>query len=76
MMVPYVPYTSLEQNNMMDDIGIPQMVGNAKSLDEVKRTMREIKSTLDYYLDNADVYVVEDAGSRIDAATKSARTMK
>lgn len=75
-MVPYVPYTSLEQNNMMDDIGIPQMVGNAKSLDEVKRTMREIKSTLDYYLDNADVYVVEDAGSRIDAATKSARTMK
>lgn len=76
MMVPYVPYTSLEQNNMMDDIGIPQMVGNAKSLDEVKRTMREIKSTLDYYLDNADVYVVEDAGSRIDAATKLARTMK
>lgn len=75
-MVPYVPYTSLEQNNMMDDIGIPQMVGNAKSLDEVKRTMREIKSTLDYYLDNADVYVVEDAGSRIDAATKLARTMK
>lgn len=75
-MVPYVPYTSLDQNNMMDDIGIPQMVGNAKSLDEVKRTMREIKSTLDYYLDNADVYVVEDAGSRIDAATKSARTMK
>ena len=75
-MVPYVPYTSLEQNNMMDVIGIPQMVGNAKSLDEVKRTMREIKSTLDYYLDNADVYVVEDAGSRIDAATKSARTMK
>lgn len=72
----YVPYTSLEQNNMMDDIGIPQMVGKAKSLDQVKRAMKEIKSTLDYYLDNGDVYVVEDAGSRIDAATKSARTMK
>lgn len=72
----YVPYTSMENNNMIDGMGIPQMVGKAKSLELVKRAMKEIKSSLDYYLNNGNLYVVEDAGSRIEAATESARTMK
>lgn len=72
----YVPYTSMENNNMIDDMGLPQMVGKVKNLEQVQGAMKEIKSTLDYYLENGNLYVVEDAGSRIDAATKSARTMK
>ena len=38
--------------------------------------MAEIKSTVNYYMNDGDKYLVEDAGSRIEAATESAKTMK
>ena len=72
----YIPYTTVKENKILDDMVIPQIVGKAKKLNMVKLAMKEIESTLDYYLNDSDLYIVEDAGSRIDAATQSARTMK
>ena len=37
--------------------------------------MAEIKDTLNYILEDGSVYELSDAGSRIEAATKSAKTM-
>lgn len=72
----YIPYTTVKENKILDDMVIPQIVGKAKKLNMVKLAKKEIESTLDYYLNDSDLYIVEDAGSRIDAATQSARTMK
>lgn len=70
----FVPYTTAQQN-ILDSYTVPQIVALAKDLPSVKRAMFEIKSTLDYVLDDGSIYVLEDAGSRIEAATQSAGTM-
>ncbi|MBU3107901.1 ABC transporter permease [Clostridium gasigenes] len=52
-----------------------QIVAMAEELFLVEKAMEEIKSTLNYVLDDGSVYLLEDVGSLIEAATKSARTM-
>ena len=71
----FLPYGTA-QENVLDEYSLPQAVGKAKDLTVVKTAITDIQSTLNYYLDDASFYKVEDAGSRIEAATKSARTMK
>ncbi len=72
----FVPYQTAEKEGFLEEGAMPQAVGLAQDLAAVEKAMERIRSTLDYVLDNATYYVVEDAGSRMEAATQSARTMK
>lgn len=70
----FIPFTTAE-NYVFDDNILPQIVALADKTSLVNKAMAEIKSTLDYVLEDGDFYMVEDAGSRIEAASKSAKTM-
>ncbi|MEG1427665.1 MAG: FtsX-like permease family protein, partial [Oscillospiraceae bacterium] len=73
----FVPFlTTKNREELMDEYAIPQAIGKAKNLDSVKLAMAQMQNTLNYYLENSSTYMIEDAGSRIEAATESARTMK
>lgn len=71
-----MPYETMVKNKLIDEYSVPQAVGKAISVDKVKDAASKITSSLNYYLTDGSTYIVEDAGSRIDAATESARTMK
>lgn len=71
-----MPYETMMKNKLIDEYSVPQAVGKAISVDKVKDAASKITSSLNYYLTDGSTYIVEDAGSRIDAATESARTMK
>ncbi len=72
----FLPYSTLVKDKQFDKYTIPLAVGKAKTLNLVKRSIAEIENSLRYYLENKEAYAVSDAGSRIEAATESARTMK
>ena len=71
-----MPYNATVQDELVDEYSVPQAVGKVYEIDDIDLSMKQIQRTLDYYLENATVYNVEDAGSRIEAATASATTMK
>lgn len=71
----YIPYKTMLQNKMNSDYSMPQITAKVDTLKNVKKAMQGIQNSLDYFLQNSASYSVEDAGSRIDTATKSARTM-
>ncbi|MEG1745094.1 MAG: FtsX-like permease family protein, partial [Ruthenibacterium sp.] len=68
-------YKTMLQHKMNTDYSVPQITAKVNSLKNVKKAMQRIQSSLDYYMEHSASYVVEDAGSRIESATKSARTM-
>lgn len=70
----FIPFTTAEQS-VFNPYTMPQIVALAKDLSMVQRSMKEIQSTLNYVLEDGSYYMVEDAGSRIEAATQSAGTM-
>jgi len=72
----FIPYKAMMKDNMLDEYGTTQAVGKALDLDSVERAKKEIMSTLNYFMEDASAYKVSDAGSRIEAATASAKTMK
>lgn len=69
----FLPYSVA--NKFMDTNTIPKIVGLSDDLKHVELTKKEIMSTLDYLLEDSSVYVIDDAGSRIEAALSSAKTM-
>lgn len=71
----FLPYTTM-QKYLAQEFAIPEMVGLAKGIENVDAAMQRIRSTLDYQMDDSSVYTIDNAGSRIEAATESARTMK
>ncbi len=70
----FIPFTTADKY-VFDKYTIPQIVALADNLQLVKTAMAEVKSTLDYVLEDSSGYILEDAGSRIEAASKSAKTM-
>lgn len=72
----FLPYGTAEKAGFFDDFAIPQAVGLAQSTKVIEKAKARLKSTLDYLLEDSTMYIVEDAGGRIDAALESARTMK
>ncbi|GMQ61483.1 ABC transporter permease [Vallitalea maricola] len=72
----FVPYAAMEKDKFLDKYTTTQAVGKAVSIQSVELAKKEIKSTLGYYMDDANLYSVSDAGTRIEAATASATTMK
>lgn len=71
----YIPYKTLEKCKLQNDYMMPQIIAKADALENVKRCMQMMRGTMEYLMDTPKTYTVEDAGSRIDAATQSARTM-
>lgn len=71
----YIPWQAMEGCGIESDYSIPQLTGKVGELKNVEKAMQRIESTMHYYMDSAFQYKVEDAGSRIEAATRSARTM-
>lgn len=72
----FLPLQTAGDNGLLDDYTIPQAVGLATGTEVIDQAMTRLKSSLDYLLENSTMYVIEDAGGRIDAALESARTMK
>lgn len=72
----FIPYWAMERDKLLDPYATTQAVGKAFSIGEIEKAKKEIMSTLNYYMTKADVYAVSDAGTRIEAATASATTMK
>lgn len=70
----FIPFSTASQY-VFDNNTLPQVVALASDLSLVKKAMTEIKDTLNYVLEDGSVYKLEDTGSRIKAATKSAKTM-
>lgn len=71
----YIPWQAMEDCQLATDYSIPQLTGKVADLKNVNKAMRRMEGSLRYYMDSAHLYKVEDAGSRIEAATRSARTM-
>ncbi|MHC1749619.1 MAG: ABC transporter permease [Cellulosilyticaceae bacterium] len=72
----FIPYVAMQKDKLVDQYTTTQAVGKSIDIESVETAKKEIKSTIDYYMDDADVYSVSDAGTRIEAATASATTMK
>ena len=72
----FMPYATMVINEELTESAYNEMVAKAHGVAMVNLAMREIQSTLHYQLENSAHYSVEDAGSRIEAATASARNMK
>lgn len=72
----FLPLQTAQENDLLDEYAIPQAVGLAKDTEHIHQAMNRLKSSLDYLLEDSTMYVIEDAGGRIDAAMESARTMK
>lgn len=71
----FVPY-STAMEYIFTGMETPQIVALARDVGSVQKAMDRVKSTLTYVMDDSTGYVIEDAGSRMDAALSSARTMK
>ncbi|MEG0393873.1 MAG: ABC transporter permease [Anaerorhabdus sp.] len=69
----FLPYDVGQK--VIGDNGFPRIIGLSNNIDNIEKTKKEILSTLDYVLEDSSYYVIEDAGSRIDAALSSAKTM-
>ncbi|SJZ55626.1 ABC transporter permease [Anaerorhabdus furcosa] len=69
----FLPYETGKK--IIGDSGIPRIIGLSDSIDNIGKTKKEIMSTLNYMLDDATFYMIDDAGSRIEAALSSAKTM-
>lgn len=72
----FLPYLTAQEDGLFQDYSLPQAVGLALNTGVIDKAKARLKSTLDYLLDDITMYSIEDAGSRIDAALESARTMK
>jgi len=72
----FLPYSSAEDYGLFDFFTFPQVVAYANNISVIDKAIERLKSTLDYVLEDINMYTIEDAGSRIEAATQSARTMK
>ncbi|MEG0021169.1 MAG: ABC transporter permease, partial [Oscillospiraceae bacterium] len=71
----YIPYSTMVNCKIHNDYSVPQIIAKVSGLKNVKSAMAYIQGTLNYYMEDSRLYSVEDAGSRIETATKSARTM-
>ena len=71
----YIPWDTMQDCKLDSEGSVPLLTAKAAGVRQVEQAMKRVKSTMNYYMDEAHKYKVEDAGSRIEAATRSARTM-
>lgn len=71
----YIPWDTMQDCRLDSEASVPQLTAKVSGIQLVSSAMKRINSTMRYYMDEAYRYKVEDAGSRIEATTRSARTM-
>lgn len=71
----FVPFNTALENDFFDEYAVPQAVGLAVGTKEIDKAKKRLHSSLDYLLEDASMYIIEDAGGRIEAAMESAKTM-
>lgn len=72
----FIPLQTAQANKLLGVYDVPQAVGLAVNTNEVDKAMDRMQSSLDYLLEDSTMYLIEDAGGRIEAAMESASTMK
>jgi len=70
----FIPY-SVGEEYLFSKSSIPRAVALANDISNVDTAMKWLRSSLTYFLDNGDVYTIEDVGSRMDVALQSAKIM-
>ncbi len=70
----FIPY-SVGEEYVFSDSSIPRAVALANDVSNVDTAMKWIRSSLTYFLENGDVYTIEDVGSRMEVALQSAKIM-
>ncbi len=71
----FVPYTVAEKY-LIDDYNMPQLTARTGDVQTIEQGKAELRSALDYiWEDDSANFTIDDAGSRIESATASARTM-
>ncbi len=70
----FIPY-SVGEEYLFSQSSIPRAVALANDISNVDTAMKWIRSSLTYFLENGDVYTIEDVGSRMDVALQSAKIM-
>lgn len=71
----FIPYSVGQEYLFNSTYSIPQAVALAKDVSHVDAAMKWIRSSLTYFLDNGDAYTIEDVGSRMEVALRSAKIM-
>lgn len=70
----FIPY-SVAQEYVFSELLIPQAIALADDVSHVGSATAWIQSSLAYLLNTSDAYTIENAGSRMEAAVQSAKTM-
>lgn len=72
----FIPYSTAYKYVYNKKNTIPQGVALVDDIDKIQDGMKDVESALEYIFgDEAKNYMVEDAGSKIEAATASSKTM-
>jgi putative ABC transport system permease protein len=70
----FIPY-SVAKEYVFNNYLIPQAIALADDVSHVDSATAWIRSSLAYLLNTSDAYTIENAGSRMEAASQSAKTM-
>lgn len=70
----FIPY-SVGEEYVFSDRSVPRAIALANDVPNVDTAMKWIRSSLTYFLENGDVYTIEDVGSRMEVALQSAKIM-
>ncbi len=71
----FTPYATLKSEQLINEHSIPQGVAIATNKQQIPAAMERIRSSLTYLFEKDSLYEIEDAGSRIEAALSSSKTM-
>ncbi len=70
----FIPY-SVAKEYVFSELLMPQAIALADDVSHVDSATTWIRSSLAYLLNTSDAYTIENAGSRMEAAVQSAKTM-
>lgn len=70
----FIPY-SVAKEYVFNNYLIPQAIALADDVSHVNSATAWIRSSLAYLLNTSDAYTIENAGSKMEAASQSAKTM-
>ncbi len=70
----FIPY-SVAKEYVFSELLMPQAIALADDVSHVDSAATWIRSSLAYLLNTSDAYTIENAGSRMEAAVQSAKTM-
>lgn len=61
----YLPWNTMEDCKLSGEGAVPQLTAKATSIRQVESAMKRIQSTMNYYMNDAHKYKVENAGAAL-----------